>query len=71
VKIDTDHLVDLTETAALIGLDNPRGVSVYRRRYDNFPAPVIEKGRCVLWLRQDVEAWSRARRRDTAVTHEG
>jgi predicted DNA-binding transcriptional regulator AlpA len=60
VQIDTDHLVDLAEAAALIGIDNPRGVSVYRRRYDDFPAPVIAKGRCVLWLRSDVEAWARA-----------
>ena len=59
--IDTEHLVDTAETAALIGLDNQRGVSVYRRRYDDFPAPVVEKGRCVLWLRQDIEAWARGR----------
>jgi predicted DNA-binding transcriptional regulator AlpA len=59
VQIDTDQLVDLAETAALIGIDNPRGVSVYRRRYDEFPAPVIAKGRCVLWLRSDVLAWAR------------
>jgi predicted DNA-binding transcriptional regulator AlpA len=59
VQIDIDQLVDLAETAALIGIDNPRGVSVYRRRYDDFPAPVIAKGRCVLWRRSDVEAWAR------------
>jgi predicted DNA-binding transcriptional regulator AlpA len=59
VLIDTDQLVDLAETAALIGIDNPRGVSVYRRRYEDFPVPVIAKGRCVLWLRTDVEAWAR------------
>lgn len=59
MQIDTDQLVDLAETAALIGIDNPRGVSVYRRRYEDFPAPVIAKGRCVLWLRSDVLAWAR------------
>jgi len=59
VQIDTDQLVDLAEVAALIGIDNPRGVSVYRRRYRDFPTPVIVKGRCVLWLRSDVEAWAR------------
>jgi predicted DNA-binding transcriptional regulator AlpA len=68
VLIDTDDLVDLAETAALIGLDNQRGVSVYRRRYDDFPSPVVHKGRCVLWRRQDVEAWARGRGRDTTVT---
>lgn len=23
-------------------------------------APVVDKGRCLLWLRQDVERWARA-----------
>lgn len=58
MNIDTDELIDPSEVAGLIGLSNPRGVSVYRERYENFPAPVIEKGRCVLWRRQDIEAWA-------------
>lgn len=57
--VDTDDLIDLGETADLIGLDNRRGVSVYRRRYPDFPEPAVEKGRCVLWLRQDIDAWTR------------
>lgn len=60
--IDPADLIDPAEVAALIGLTNPNGVSVYRRRYEDFPVPVVEKGRCVLWHRPDVEAWARARR---------
>ena len=62
-RIDPDQLVDIAETAEIIGLDNQRGVSVYRRRYDDFPEPVIEKSRCVLWLRQDIEQWAKTRGR--------
>jgi predicted DNA-binding transcriptional regulator AlpA len=59
MKVDPAELLDSREVAALIGLDNPNGVSVYRKRYDDFPEPVIEKARCVLWRRQDIEAWAR------------
>jgi len=60
-KVDPDELVGMDEIATMIGLSNPRGVSVYRRRHGDFPPPVIEKGRCVLWLRADIEAWARRR----------
>lgn len=60
--IDPADLIDPPEVAEIIGLGNPNGVSVYRRRYADFPVPVVEKGRCVLWLRQDVETWARGRR---------
>jgi predicted DNA-binding transcriptional regulator AlpA len=71
VLIDPLDLIDASEAAEIIGMTNPGGVSVYRRRYSDFPAPIIEKGRCVLWLRQDIEAWARGRGRDATVTHEG
>jgi hypothetical protein len=67
-RIDLDDLLDAGEVAALIGLNgNPRAVSVYRSRYDDFPDPVVVKnsGKCTLWRRQDVEGWAR-RRRDNA-----
>jgi predicted DNA-binding transcriptional regulator AlpA len=60
-KIDPSELLDAAEVAPLIGLENPNGVHVYRRRYDDFPKPVIDKGRCVLWRRRDIEAWTAAR----------
>lgn len=63
MKVDTNNLIDTAEVAPLIGITNPNGVSVYRRRHHDFPAPVIEKGRCVLWLRSEVEAWARTRAR--------
>jgi hypothetical protein len=29
-------------------------------RYPDFPPPAVEKGRCLLWFREDVEAWAKA-----------
>ncbi len=60
-KVDPDELIGPQEVAPIIGLTNHRGVSVYRRRPD-FPAPIIDKGKCVLWLRADIERWAKARR---------
>jgi predicted DNA-binding transcriptional regulator AlpA len=59
VSVNPADLIGPAEVAALIGLSNHNGVSVYRRRYGDFPEPVIEKGHCLLWLRQDIEAWAR------------
>jgi predicted DNA-binding transcriptional regulator AlpA len=63
VNIDTDDLIDAGEVAAALGLARRQAVSTYRTRYDDFPAPIIEKnsGKCVLWRRQDIEAWKAAR----------
>jgi predicted DNA-binding transcriptional regulator AlpA len=59
---DPDLLVDANEAAAILGLRQRTSVSVYRNRYPDFPRPVIEKGKCVLWLRADIEAWLGSRR---------
>jgi predicted DNA-binding transcriptional regulator AlpA len=57
--VNPDELADVREVANIIGLTNPNGVSVYRRRHGDFPEPVVEKGRGLLWRRRDVEAWAR------------
>ena len=62
-KIDPSELLDSEEVAGLLGLSHREAVSVYRRRYKDFPAPVIEKGRCLLWLRSDIAKWSQRRGR--------
>jgi glutathione-regulated potassium-efflux system ancillary protein KefG len=56
-RINTEDLVDANEVAEILGLAQRTAVSVYRRRYPDFPAPAVEKGRCVLWRRQDVKEW--------------
>lgn len=64
VKLDPADLVDSGEVADLLGLSSSTAVSTYRVRYSNFPSPVVVKGsgKCVLWLRTDIEQWERSRR---------
>ena len=63
VLIETNDLIDSTGVAALLNLANSRVISTYRKRYDDFPAPVVDMGagRCLLWRRADIEAWKAAR----------
>lgn len=61
MMVDAKDLIASDEVAAIIGLSNPKGVSVVRARHADFPAPVVEKGRCLLWLRSEVEAWAKGR----------
>jgi len=65
VRVNTEDLLDANEVAEILGLSSNSAVSTYRGRYDDFPAPVIEKAgkKCVLWLRADVQKWQEGRRR--------
>jgi predicted DNA-binding transcriptional regulator AlpA len=60
-----DDLLDAGEVAEIIGLSSRTAVSAYRGRYDDFPEPYVEKsgGKCILWLRSDIERWSAGHRR--------
>ena len=62
-KVDPAELVDAHVVASILGLSSPSAVSVYRKRYDDFPQPVVDmgKGRCLLWHRQYVERWRAGR----------
>jgi hypothetical protein len=62
-RIAAGELIDRTQVAEIIKLGNPDGLSVYRRRYSDFPAPFIERGRAAFWVRADVEAWATERGR--------
>lgn len=57
--VNPDDLVDAQTVAALLGLSSRTSVSTYRHRHADFPVPVVDMGagRCLLWLRADVEAW--------------
>lgn len=60
---DPADLIDAQAVAEILGLSSRGAVSVYRARYPDFPTPVIDmgRGRPMLWLRSDVQAWARAR----------
>jgi len=61
-RVDVDDLMDAAAIAELLGLSSRRTVSVYRNRYPDFPVPVLksDEGRCLFWVRQDVERWAKA-----------
>ena len=61
--VDPDDLVDAQAVADMLGLSSRTSVSTYRRRHDDFPAPVVDmgSGRCLLWLRCDIAAWKASR----------
>lgn len=63
VDVSLDDLIDSNEVAEILGLGTSRAVSIYRGRYDSFPEPVLIKGsgKCMLWLRADIEAWAEVR----------
>jgi predicted DNA-binding transcriptional regulator AlpA len=64
-KVDLDDITDAGGVAEMIGLAHRQSVRVYLRRYADFPAPVLELsgGRCLMWLRSDIEKWMRSRTR--------
>jgi predicted DNA-binding transcriptional regulator AlpA len=57
--IDPADLIDSTTVAELLGLAQRSSVATYRRRHADFPRPVVDMGtgRCLLWLRGDIERW--------------
>ena len=62
-KVDVDDLLDADQVAEALGLSSRTAVSVYRKRYIDFPDPVLDRGtgKCRFWLRGEIESWSRSR----------
>jgi predicted DNA-binding transcriptional regulator AlpA len=60
-RVNVADLLDASEVAELLGLTSRNSVSVYARRHEDFPRPVVDKadGHTKLWLRSEVEAWRR------------
>ena len=57
--VDVDDLLDASDVAEVLGVASRNVVNVYRSRYPDFPAPVLERRGFRLWLRADIEAWAR------------
>jgi len=57
---DAAELLDSAEVADLLGLASRKVVMIYAKRYPDFPAPTVNKARCTLWRRGDIERWARA-----------
>jgi glutathione-regulated potassium-efflux system ancillary protein KefG len=67
-RIDANDVIDAQGVAEMLGLAQRNTVSSYQRRYPDMPRPVIDlgQGRCKLWLRSEVKAWSLRRERNGA-----
>ena len=61
--VRTEDLIDARAVAEILGLAQPNSVSLYQKRYSDMPRPVVNLGpkRPLLWLRPEIEAWSRLR----------
>ena len=57
--VDTNDLIDARGVAEILGLSHPNNVSVYQHRHADMPRPVVTlgRGRCMLWLRPEMERW--------------
>ena len=58
-------LVGATEIAQRLGVSAPQVIYSWRRRHDDFPAPVAELSIGLVWAWPDVEAWARRTGRPT------
>jgi glutathione-regulated potassium-efflux system ancillary protein KefG len=61
-SVDPDDLIDAVTVAELLGLASRSSVSVYQKRYEDMPRPIIDlgQGRSRLWSRKEVLAWANA-----------
>jgi hypothetical protein len=57
-RIDVTQLVGATEIAERLGVKY-RVVHDWRRRHDDFPAPVAHLKTALIWAWPDVETWAK------------
>ena len=58
-RVEVNQLVGATEIAARLGVKRPQVVHEWRRRHDDFPAPVAQLATALVWYWPDVEGWAR------------
>ena len=59
-RVDTEDLVDAQIVADILSLSHRNSVSLYQRRYEDMPRPIVDlgDGRVKLWLRPEIERWA-------------
>ena len=55
-----DQLVGAEEIADRLGVSGPTVVHNWSFRYDDFPAPVVQRTRAKLWYWPEIAAWARS-----------
>jgi len=58
-RVALEDLIDAHDVARILGLSHRNTVSLYMRRYEDMPRPVLDlgRGRPSLWLRPEIERW--------------
>jgi hypothetical protein len=59
-RIDVDQLVGTAEIAKRLGVKRPQVVHDWRKRHEDFPAPVARLSQVWIWNWPEVERWARA-----------
>ena len=59
-RLDVDQLVGTTEIAERLGVKRHQVVHDWRRRYEDFPAPVAHLRQAMIWYWPEVERWAKA-----------
>jgi|TARA_Y100000031_G_C7914100_1_gene245211 predicted DNA-binding transcriptional regulator AlpA len=62
-KIDVDHLVGAAEIAERLGVKRPHLIHDWRRRYPEFPEPVLTLKGTLIWDWKDIERWAKTTQR--------
>lgn len=57
-KVDVDDLVGAAEIAERLGVKRPHLIHDWRRRYPEFPKPIIELIGILLWDWSEVQDWA-------------
>ena len=58
-KVDVEQLVGAAEIAERLGVKRPHLIHDWRRRYPEFPDPVLTLKGTLVWLWGDVARWAR------------
>ena len=57
-RVDSDDLIDAVGIADRLGLAQPQTVHLWRKRYSDFPSPVAEFTRLLVWDWSEVRQWA-------------
>lgn len=60
-RVNTEDLIDATEVARILGFKHRNAVSLYQRRYEDMPRPVVVRanGKIMLWHQPEVVKWGK------------
>ena len=59
-NVDVDDLVGAAEIAERLGVKRPHLIHDWRRRYPEFPKPVVELIGILLWDWNEVQRWAKS-----------